>query len=559
MKKHIYIGVAWPYVNGDLHIGHLAGYLLPADMCARFNKLLGNDVLMISGSDCFGTPITLEADKRKVTPAEIVDMYHAKDVDLFLNILKLSYSLYSKTDHPNHKQVVQDMFIALLEKGYIFIDSTHQYFSPTQNRFLPDRYVIGICPFCNTPEIRSDQCDTCGKLIATGELKDPISTIENTPVIVKETSHYFLDWPKLEDRLRSYFETTSNDWKEWIRLGTKAWLDEGLKPRAITRDIDWGVEIPVDRIPQDLRLEGSSDKRFYVWFDAVIGYLSGSILWAKEQGKPDLWKDFWYNKDSYHYYFMGKDNLVFHTLFWPGQLMVYNDDIHLPDFPSINMFLNLSGKKFSKSRNVMINSRDIVEKYGNDAVRFYLTLTMPETRDSSFDWQDFEEKNNGVLVSNIGNFMHRILSIAYKEDLSFLSDFIVDSPFLEKVNECYKNCSSYLEKCEFRKYLDEVIALSSYGNKYIDSVEIWKLKDKDGAAYNYNLGTILYLIIALGYLLEPVVPFGVEKFKKTISGGDVLWDNNFAENIVGILHNISFTVKPSPLFSKIDVTSELET
>ena len=557
MKKNIYIGVAWPYVNGDLHIGHLAGYLLPADICARFNRLLGNKVLMISGSDCYGTPITLEADKKKISPTEIVDIYHAKDVDLFLNVLNLSYSLYTKTDHPNHKQVVQDIFVSLLDKGYIFIDSTHQYYSPTQERFLPDRYVVGVCPFCNTPETRSDQCDSCGKLIATGELKEAISTIERAPVVVKETQHYFLDWPKLEAFLTSYVAKTGSNWKEWVLQGTQAWLSEGLKPRAITRDIDWGVEIPLDRISKNMQLEHAENKRFYVWFDAVIGYLSGSILWAKESGDTDAWKEFWYGDNAYHYYFMGKDNLVFHTLFWPGQLYGYDESLHLPDLPSINMFLNLSGKKFSKSRNVMINSRDIVEKYGNDAVRFYLTLIMPEVRDASFVWQDFEEKNNGILVANIGNFMHRILSIAYKEDLAFLKSFKVDKDVFDKVDRIFNKCCKYLEKCEFKRFLDEVISLSSTGNKLVDSVEIWKLKEKDIKSYHQNLGNILYLIIALGYLLEPVVPHAVSKFKELINGRNVEWNQDFAKGIERVLMDLHFAAKPSPLFTKIDVTSEL--
>ena len=558
MTRNIYIGVAWPYVNGDLHIGHLAGYLLPADMCARFHRLCGNKVLMISGSDCFGTPITLEADKKKVSPAEIVDMYHTRDVDLFLNVLNLTYSLYTKTDHPNHKQVVQAVFLRLLDQGYIFIDSTNQYYSPTQERFLPDRYVIGICPFCETPETRSDQCDNCGKLIATGELKEPISTIERAPVIVKETQHYFLDWPKLEAFLTTYVQDKSSTWKDWIRLGTQAWLVEGLKPRAITRDIDWGVEIPTDKIPAHMQLEHATDKRFYVWFDAVIGYLSGSILWAQESGDVTAWQEFWYGDNCYHYYFMGKDNLVFHTLFWPGQLYGYDKALHLPDLPSINMFLNLSGKKFSKSRNVMINSRDIVEKYGNDAVRFYLTLIMPEVRDASFDWQDFEEKNNGILVANIGNFMHRILSIAYKEDLAFIKSFKVDAELMVRVEQSLNKCRQYLDKCEFKHYLDELIQLSSSGNKLVDSVEIWKLKDKDINSYHQNLGNILYLILALGYLLEPVVPHGIKNFKTLVNGKTLTWDASFTTELHRLLTTLTFSTKPTPLFTKIDVSSELE-
>ncbi len=558
MSKNIFIGVAWPYVNGNLHIGHLAGYLLPADICARFNRLIGNNVLMISGSDCFGTPITLEADKKGVRPEDIVDKYHENDVDLFLNVLNLSYSLYTKTDHPNHASVVQEVFLAMLAKDLIFIDKTLQFYSPTQNRFLPDRYVIGDCPFCGAKETRSDQCDSCGKLISTTELKNPINTIEKGSVIVKETQHYFIDWPKLEPFLKDYVLKTSGNWKDWVKSETNSWFVEGLLPRPITRDIDWGVAIPDDRIPNELRLEHSGDKRFYVWFDAVIGYLSGSILWADSVlNEPEAWKRFWYGDNLYHYYFMGKDNLVFHTLFWPGQLYAYDSEIHLPDQPNINMFLNLGGEKFSKSRNVMIETRYIVETYGNDTVRFYLTLIMPEYRDASFNWQDFEEKSNGILVGNIGNLIHRVFSIAAKEDLSRLKDYVVDPEIVSKVKETLATVKSDLTDCRFKSYLDELILLSGFGNKLVDSCELWKLKARDEAEFFTQLKNILFVIVSLGLLLEPVTPHGIAKFKAMLGVISVSWNESFTGEVDSILDSLSFNSKPEPLFTKIDVSGEL--
>ncbi len=555
MNKKVFIGVAWPYVNGDLHIGHLAGYLLPADICARFNKLAGNDVLMISGSDCFGTPITLEADKRGVTPADIVDEYHDKDVDLFLNVLNLSYSLYTKTDNPTHKRVTQELFLRMLEKDLIFIDSSDQYFSPTQNKFLPDRYVIGTCPFCGAKETRSDQCDTCGKLISTGELIDPISNIEKTPVVVKETEHYFIDWRKLDTFLTDYVHKASAPWKDWVRTETLGWLNEGLKPRAITRDIDWGVELPVEQIPEGKRLKSYENKRFYVWFDAVTGYLSGSILWAEQNADPDAWKSYWYG-DVTHYYFMGKDNLVFHTLFWPGQLYGYDEKIHLPDLPSINNFLNLEGKKFSKSRGISIDSREFVEKFGNDSARFYLSLIMPESKDSNFEWRDFEEKNNGVLVGNIGNFMHRVLSISFGADFDAISKIDLDFSVETKVTESYKKCYESLEACNFKAYLDEIISLSGYGNKLVDSCELWSLKNKDPEEFQKNLKYILFVVLSLGYLLEPVVPHAIQNFKKAFGLSEIIWDDDFVKNVKVALQSLKVNQKPQALFKKIELEAK---
>jgi methionyl-tRNA synthetase len=555
VNKKIFIGVAWPYVNGDLHIGHLAGYLLPADICARFNKLAGNEVLMISGSDCFGTPITLEADKKGVSPTEIVETYHEKDVDLFLNVLNLSYSLYTKTDNPTHKRVTQELFLKMLEKDLIFIDSTQQYFSPSQNRFLPDRYVIGICPFCGAKDTRSDQCDNCGKLISTGDLVDPISNMEKTPVIVKETEHYFIDWPKFDTFLSQYVHSHSSTWKDWVKTETLGWLNEGLQPRAITRDIDWGVELPIDQIPESKRLKTFENKRFYVWFDAVTGYLSGSILWAEQNNEPTAWKEFWYG-DVQHYYFMGKDNLVFHTLFWPGQLHGYDEAIHLPDLLSINMFLHLDGKKFSKSRGVSIDTKEFVEKFGNDSARFYLSLIMPENKDANFVWSDFEEKNNGVLVGNIGNLIHRVLSLSYGVDLTSLSKVELDFSVESKVSESYKSAFNSLEKCEFKNYIDELIALSGYGNKLVDSCALWSLKNENPDEFIKNLKYILFVVLTLIYLLEPVVPHAVSEIKTKLQLSNLLWNDEFVKNITSELNNLKIDQKPTPVFKKIELDSE---
>lgn len=551
MKRKIFIGVAWPYVNGDLHIGHLAGYLLPADICARFHKAIGNDVLMVSGSDCHGTPITLEADKKKTSPKEIVEYYHARDVELFQKILKLSYNIYTRTDNPIHAEVTQEMFIRLLNNGYVFVDSSLQFYSKTEKRFLPDRYVKGECPHCGFKDSRSDQCDNCGKLIDSATLINPRSNISGDPVELRETQHYYVDWAKLQPKIQKFVEKEGPNWKNWVYQETLGWLNEGLKPRPVTRDIDWGVEIPKDRIPQELQIENIENKRFYVWFDAVIGYFSASVLWAKESG--DSYEDFWFNSEAKHYYFMGKDNLPFHTLFWPGKLISYDENINLPNLPSINSFLNLNGQQFSKSRGVTIDSRKFVEDYGNDRVRFYLTLIMPEIKDSNFVWEDFKEKNNGVLVATIGNFIHRVLSISKNVDSKQFENFELSKSTSEAINFAFENSIKYLENCEFRNYLDEIIKLSSYGNHYVDSTKIWEL-DKNSNEFKNAVGNLVTVIIALAYLFKPLLFEASEKLFELLNLQDsITWPkDDFANHFSKALKGVEISKNLKPLFEKIE-------
>ena len=508
--KKIFVGVAWPYVNGDIHVGHYAGYLLPADICARYHRLRGRDVLMASGSDCFGTPITVEADKKKVHPKEIVEEYHTRDVELF-KLLGLSYDLYTRTDTPNHIKVTQDFFIKHLEQGYIFRDSSKQYYSEEEKRFLPDRYVEGVCPVCKFEGARSDQCDNCGSVFDQGELINPLSKNTKTPVGLRETEHYFFDWGKLQGFLEDYIKDKTY-WRQWVLSETKGWLKTGLKPRAITRDLDWGVPIPIDRIPEDQRIEGIENKRIYVWYEAVVGYVSASIEWAEINNKD--WKPYWYDEGSYHYYFMGKDNLIFHNLFWPGQLHLYDEKLKLPDFPAINQYLNLGNKKFSKSRNVIVDTKCIVEKYGNDPVRFYLCLIMPENSDANFTWEDFYEKVNNVLIGNFGNFVNRVLTLAKGQDLSKFTEKDLRSDVLEIVTSTFTNCYEYLDGCRFRDYLNEVLKLSEFGNILMSDLEPWKLKDNGHKEFSTVIANLTFIVYSLGRLITPLLP---ETSKKLLS------------------------------------------
>ncbi len=543
MKQKIFIGVAWPYVNGDIHFGHLAGYLIPADIFARFHRFLGNDVLMVSGSDCHGTPTTIEADKRGLTPSQIVDEYHPKHEALFRQ-LQLSFDLYTRTDNPTHTRVVQDMFVAFIEKGFLYKETSDQYYSETDQRFLPDRYVEGICPHCGDSEARSDQCDHCGRLLAQGELINPISKLSKTPVSMKETEHYFFDWPKLESFLTAYVKERGQNWRPWVANESLRWLENGLKGRPVTRDIDWGIEIPADRIPADKLLAGHEHKRLYVWFEAVIGYLSASIKQSEEGGQD--WESFWRNSEAKHYYFAGKDNLVFHSLFWPGQLHAYDETLHLPDVPAINQFLTLNNEAFSKSFGVTLDPRKILADFDLDIVRLYLCLIMPENSDSDFTWADFIAKTNNLVIANLGNFIFRTLKLS--EELDF-STALADQKVIAETNQCLEKAKALLSECKFKNYAELTLELSAYGNKYLSETTPWTVKKTDQAAYQAIMANSLYITVALAALLKPIAPGTSDKLCGML--GIELKEWPTAPLLDELLKRVKIT-SPEPLFKKIE-------
>ncbi len=551
-KKNIFIGVAWPYVNGDIHLGHLAGYLLPSDIFARFNRFIGNNVLMVSGSDCFGTPIALEADKRKLKPAEVVAEYHTKNLQLFKD-LGLSFDLYTKTDNPIHTEVVQDVFITLLNKGLIYPDSSDQYYSETENKFLPDRYVEGTCPHCNFAEARSDQCDSCDRILAQGELINPISKLTKTPVIIKKSQHYFFAWGKLETFLETYLKEHGAKWRPWIFNEAERWLKGGLNSRAITRDLDWGVGIPVDKMKPDQIIEGHEHKRIYVWFEAVIGYLSASIQYSKEYNN-ETWKDFWYNDAAGHYYFMGKDNLVFHTLFWPGQLHGYDEKLHLPDVQAINQFLTLGNEGFSKSRGISLNPKKIADDFGLDLIRLYLCLIMPENSDSDFTWSDFIVKTNNLVIANLGNFINRTFKLAENQDFSEANLL----PLLEDENKTVEYFLSHgkklIEDCKFRDYAENMLSLSAGGNLYLSNTAPWKIKD-DPEQYASVVFGAIKVTVALAVMLRPIAPESSIKLTKMLGIEIDTWPNDIS--ITELARKVKIT-NPEPLFKRIEADPETE-
>lgn len=560
MKKNIYIGVAWPYVNGDLHVGHLAGYLLPADIFARFQRLIGNNVLMTSGSDCYGTPITVEADKRAVTPQQVVEEYHPKHKELF----KLygffqdeKTELFTKTTTENHKEVVQDMFVRMAKNGYLLKDSTEQYYSPTEQKFLPDRYVEGECPHCGYKDARGDQCDNCTRVLEAGQLKNPRTKFGKKSVELKKTEHYFIDWPKLQKNfLEKYVEKKSGKWRPWVAAETNGWLKKGLEKRAITRDLSWGVEIPTEalkkEVGQEFMIDSFENKRIYVWFEAVIGYLSASQEWAQTYGNPDKWKDWWHNQESEHYYFMGKDNLIFHTLFWPGQLWgAYGDTVHTPDNLPINHYLNLEGHKFSKSRGIIIDSKYIAETYGVDPVRFYLTWIMPENSDANFSWEHFVKTTNDILIGNIGNFINRTLVLIEKfgfNNTPVVDEVLIKSTITQNILDSYEN----LSRCEFKIYSYMLQEIATAGNRYLAQEEPWAKSKTDEEQKNI-LGNAMLVVLALQLVIQPLMPQTSKKIAEMIGLVITTWPKDgLMPFFISLLGNIQKIQNVQPLFIKID-------
>ena len=381
------INIAWPYSNGPIHLGHVAGSLLPPDIFSRYNRLIGNEVLMVGGSDQHGTPITVSAEKCGMTPEDYANKYHEINKKA-IEDLGIEYSLYNKTHCPTHFEVVQKVFLDLQKKGYIYTKESDQYYCPKCARFLPDRYVEGVCPKCGAEKTRSDQCDQCGTTFEPGDLIDPYCTLCGSRPEIRPTEHFFLRLSAFRDQLID-FVSSKDYWRANVKAFTKNWLEEGLNDRAITRDMSWGVPIPVD---------GWDDKVIYVWFEAVIGYLSASVEYSRMIGKPDYWKEFWKDPEVKHYYFIGKDNIPFHSIIWPAILMGLGD-MDLPyDIPA-NEYLMISGGKLSKSRGGAIDVPTVLQTYDADLVRYYLSVNMPDTHDSEFSWEDFETKVNNEPVS----------------------------------------------------------------------------------------------------------------------------------------------------------------
>ena len=549
--RSIFVGVAWPYVNDLFHIGNLAGAYLPPDIFSRFHKLRGNKILMVSGSDFYGTPITLRADKEKKKPEEIAKRFHNLDV-VYLKKFNIEYSLFTSTHTSNHKRVSQEMFLRLLKNGFIEIRKTKQLYSEKSNKFFQDRYVEGKCPHCSAPDARGDQCETCGRVLDSLELVNPVSKIDKSKLVRKETENYFLNLSKLQDEVKRWLGTKT-DMRDWIKKEALGWIKEGLHARAITRDMDYGVPLPISKIPKSQRIKNIKNKVLYVWFEAVIGYLSAAVEYSKNIKKPTYWKDFYYGKDGETYYFVGQDNLVFHVINWPAQLAAYDSEINLPTNVFVNKFLLLEGQKMSKSRGWFIDTEYLVENYPIDAIRFYLALNMPEQKELNFTWQEFIDTNNNILVATIGNFIHRVLTFSQKNfGNSFrISTHKVSSEVQFRINETFKESAVHLEKGEFRLATQEIVELATFGNQYIDKHQVWNLIKEDKKKARAVVLDALTIIDALRILLYPVIPESAERLGVLLGQKKfILKEGN--DQWLSQKNNIKLSSSIGTLFLKID-------
>ena len=515
--SHVLAAVAWPYANGPRHIGHVSGFGVPSDVFSRYMRMAGHDVLMVSGTDEHGTPIQVQADAEGVTARELADRYNRVIVE-DLHGLGLSYDLFTRTTTRNHYSVVQELFTGLFDNGYIVAKTTLGAISPSTGRTLPDRYIEGTCPICGYASARGDQCDNCGNQLDPEQLIDPKSRINGeTPKFV-ETEHFFLDLPAFAEALGKWLDTRDG-WRPNVLKFSKNLLED-LQPRAITRDLEWGVPIPLEG------WQDRNDKRIYVWFDAVIGYLSASIEWARRSGDPEAWRK-WWQQDARGYYFMGKDNIVFHSVIWPALLLGYSGEgdkggepgsfgaLDLPTEVVSSEYLTMEGRKFSSSRKVVIYVRDFLERYDADALRYFIAAAGPESNDTDFTWAEFVRRNNDELVAGWGNLVNRSVSMAAKnfgaipEALDLTDE---DRALLEVAQAGFATVGELIGKHRQKAAIGEAMRVVAEANKYLSDQAPWKLKDE---ASKPRMGTILHVALQVisdaNTLLTPFLPHSAQK------------------------------------------------
>lgn len=513
MSKYIHVSVAWPYSNGDMHIGHLAGAYLTSDIFARYHRLKGNHVLMVSGSDSHGTPILVEARKRGISPRELFERYHERFLQVQQKI-GISYDLFTHTDTENHHQIAQDFFTALHQNGHLKKETQTLLYSEKETRFLPDRFVQGTCYICGYDSARGDQCDNCGNLMETVKLIDPHNIEDpDDKLVVRETEHYFLQLQNFIEQLSGYLEEHKDHWRPNVYNFSVNFVKD-LRQRPITRDIDWGINIP---------LEGWEDKKMYVWFEAVMGYFTASVEWAKNIGEPDAWKKWWYNPDALIYNFIGKDNIPFHTVIWQSELIgvgsIYEEDasktLTLPYDVPANEFMNIEGKQFSKSRNWAIYLPDVLERYQSDAIRYYVTRTFPETTDSDFSWEGFYARVNNEMLAAWGNLVNRVLGFAYKRFDGQVPEYDeltqADKDIIAKVETGFETVGNLINEVKLRQALETTLLLSQDVNAWLNEREPWKAfkQDKEDAAR--SVYTALQVINYLKILFAPFIPVSSQK------------------------------------------------
>jgi methionyl-tRNA synthetase len=498
MNRNILVAAAWPYANGSLHLGHVAA-LIGSDILARYFRLNGDSVLFVSGSDCHGTPIALEADRQGIHPSVIADRYHDEFTKTLIDGLAFSYDVYSKTTTENHCKVVQEIFLKLYHDGHIYTKTEELPFCGNCRRFLPDRYIEGECPACHFSSARGDQCDGCGGLVDVKQLIDPRCKICGSSPEWKKTEHFFLKLTAFQDKLKKWVEE-STGWRANAKNFTTELLNQGLIDRAITRDTEWGIPIP---------LEGFESKKIYVWFEAVCGYLSASKEWSVSIGKDDEWKKYWANPKAVHYYVHGKDNIPFHTVIWPSILFA-NGGLHLPDRILSSEYLTLDKKQFSKSRHWAVWLPDFLSEFDPEALRYYLVINGSETSDADFSWKEFLTRTNSELIGNFGNYIHRILSFIQKNFPDGVR--FPEAPdekaveFLNLAEEAFSLTALSIEAGRFREGLRQVIKLVEHGNRYINDVAPWSTIKNDRKKTESDLAVASHVIKCLAILINPFLP-----------------------------------------------------
>jgi methionyl-tRNA synthetase len=542
----ILVAVAWPYANNDLHVGHLAGAYLPADIFARYHRMAGNRVLMVSGSDSHGTPVTVRAEEEGTTPEAIFQRYHESFLRTFEGF-GISFDLFTSTDTANHREVAQDIFLRLLEKEYLYEAEQELLYDASVGRFLPDRYVEGTCPRCGYESARGDQCDSCGATLDAVDLINPRSRLSDATPERKQTSHFFLRLSAFNDDLAKWVETKEH-WRLHVKNFTLGMLREGLHDRAITRDITWGVPIP---------LEGYDSKRIYVWFEAVIGYLSATKEWAASDlnptGDAEAWRDWWQKPEGETYYFIGKDNVPFHTVIWPGILMGYGG-LNLPTDVPANQYLTMSGAKASKSRGGVVWAPGVLERYDPDPMRYYLTAAAPETSDSDFTWEEFVRRNNDELVARWGNLVNRVLTITRRN----FEDRVPEPPaslapestaLLERADAAFASVGEAYAAVQLRRALNGAMEVATAANQYLDARAPWVQvkQDRDHAAE--TLYVALNVVSALASLLNPILPFTSQQVWTLLAHDGEVQHAGWRRTPVAAGMPLP---APAPLFKKLD-------